>query len=257
MRPLSEFSDIPLQRIQLKTRRPKKPRTAIVSLFVALGLAAIVAIFGSIHSAYKRCRDVADKLASAYQMYSPEIYFRQLEISKRILSSKSIDELKQRIAPPNYMNSIFKDESTAELLLAYISTLDKMDVVERSNYTKDFKIAEAALKKLPQYARLYVVFQGVIPDELQDRDLPNLKQIATLFPQVYLDYLLRPMRTTFEPICNPLNVILMQMRERPIVVRVVQMPFGDIEKIRIEQHDGQIDSWSNSGDQIVHRQPHP
>lgn len=165
--------------------------------------------------------------------YSPAIYLRMVDISLDISLSKSISDLRNRIAElPR--ESAFKDKSLAELEVAYAATLEQMDLDDSTKYGELYKAADIEMRQQPEYSRLIKIYSGTVPDDFTDADLPKLQRFAGYVDRFYMDYFLRPFRTEFVESCTAADIVQLELGGRPKLVRAKLNTIEEIEKHRLQ-----------------------
>jgi hypothetical protein len=226
--------DLPPEGVRLK--RPKKyyVRRAVKSLILPVTVLAIGGMGSSVHSTYARCISAEQSIWASYLSYSPAIYSRILNISFDIYLSKSISDLRDRIAElPR--EPAFKDKSLVELEMSYAAVLEQIDLDDSTKYAELYKAVDAELRQQPEYNKLIKVYSGVVPSEFNDSDLPKLQTFAQYVDRFYIDYLFRPFRTVFVEGCTFADVVQLEFGGRPKILRAKLTTFTEVEQHRLER----------------------
>jgi hypothetical protein len=221
-----------------RTWRPHSQRSGCLVGFISgLAVASVAGIFGLVIDAYKECISEETEIRQNYYTLGLEIFGREGNIFSNIGQAKSVDDLRQRLEKPYYVNSQYKDKTLIELNTNYVLNNDQIRFEETApEEGAELKDHSAELNKLPNSAKFNIVMSGIAPPNLQDSELKDLLVYAWYVEGAHKYLLLNPMRTQFEESCTPKTVLYRKLGLKRLIVHAILGTFLDTEKrLRMEQ----------------------
>ena len=161
------------QRVLAAVEKPKSSKLVAVlnsAFFLWVLTACVVTAGGTYVGAYQQCRKDADSEIDRSTKLERELYQRELNIRNIILAKAHVADMRQALAQPNSYYPEFSGFPTQIIRENYASFLNRVT---------DLKLGPDAQVPVPaMFLKLMVINQGVIPDNITDKDIPELREYA-------------------------------------------------------------------------------
>jgi hypothetical protein len=200
-----EFRNRVLKAIEKERPKPNRFWALINSrLFTAIVLGSFVAVIGGYFTHYQQCISDAERIGEAWSRRTREAMTRQESLGWVIKNAKTLDEIRSFKAPTVY--SELKDKPLFEVLRERNQFAPFIDLSATKSIPSD-----AAIPGRPynawEYVRYGRIAAGTLRPEIQESELPDIKDFVERYFGELEDAYSREFRVWLYPRCDLKTVL--------------------------------------------------